>query len=424
MRTIGIMTLGCKTNQYDSQAMAMAFQQAGYRIAGFDEICDVYLINGCMVTGTGENKSMKFVRQAMRRNPQAQIVVAGCLGQHHGRNLLLPGVRLVIGNRHRTRVVELLEQAVRENTALCAVESLENAPFEPMDARAMEGRSRAVLKIQEGCENRCSYCIIPDVRGPIRSSPLEAVRSQARILGREFSEIVVTGIHLASYGRDLEGSIRLIDALEAIDGAEGVRRLRIGSLEPGYITQEVVDRLVGIKSLCPQFHLSLQSGSDRILALMRRRYNTERFARSVQLLRRAFPFCALTTDVICGFPGETEADFEKTLEFCREMGFARMHVFPYSERQGTPAASFPGRVEIAEREARARRLIALGMEMEAAFARCFVGREAEVLIEENAEGYTREYLRLRTDEKAEPGEILRVCVTGTNKTCLTGKIIK
>jgi len=424
VRTIGIMTLGCKVNQYDSQAMALSFQRAGYSLREFDDICDVYLINGCMVTGTGERKSMKFVRQAIRRNPQAQIVVAGCLAQHHGKKLLLPGVRLVIGNQYRARVAELLEQAERENSAICAVDSLEDRIFEPMEATALEGHSRAVLKIQEGCENRCSYCIIPSVRGPIRSSPLEDVRRQAEALGRDYAEIVVTGIHVASYGRDLKENIGLIDALEAIGSAPGVKRLRIGSLEPSYITKDIVERLAKIDSLCPQFHLSLQSGSDKILASMRRQYNTAQFARAVALLREAFPLCAVTTDVICGFPGETEEDFCQTLSFCRQIGFARLHVFPYSEREGTPAAAYPDRVDVAVREERARRLIAVGKQLEEAFAQRFVGREVEVLIEENGEGYTREYLRLRVDAPTQPGDIVRVFVSGREKACLLGESIK
>ena len=408
MRTIGFMTLGCKTNQYDSQAMAQAFQRAGYALRGFDEICDIYLINGCMVTGTGEHKSMKFVRQAARRNPSAQIIVAGCLAQSKGEKLFLPGVRLVIGNQHRGKVVELFERAERENIALCAVESLQSAAFEPLDVRLMEGRTRAVLKIQEGCENRCSYCIIPDLRGPVRSSPLALVAEQAAELSRDFAEIVVTGIHLASYGRDL-GGVELVDALEAIGRAPGLQRLRLGSLEPKYITEETVERLRAIPSLCPQFHLSLQSGSDKLLALMRRQYNTQRFRHAVELLRRAFPDAAITTDVICGFPGESEQDFAQTVDFCKEIGFARMHVFPYSEREGTPAATFPGRVETALREERARRLIAVGKALEAAYAKTFVGREVEALIEERGMGYTRQYLRLEA-KGAEPGRLLRARV--------------
>lgn len=423
MRTVSFMTLGCKTNQYDTQAMREQFLRAGYAIREFDDICDVYVVNTCMVTGVGEKKSMKFVRQAARRNPKADIVVCGCLAQHDGDKLFLPGVRLVLGNAKREKVVEILEDAIARGVAVCAVESLKDAAFEPLDVTANEGHTRAVMKIQEGCDNRCAYCIIPDVRGPIRSRALEDVRREALALGAAgYREVVLTGIHLASYGRDFKDGTSLLDAVEAVCAAPGVQRVRLGSLEPAWIDETYAARMAAQEKLCPQFHLSLQSGCDKVLGRMRRRYTTAQFRRAVAALRESFPGCAITTDVICGFAGETEQDFEETIEFCKEIGFARMHIFPYSEREGTPAVQFDGVVPVAEREERARRLIAVGKELENAYVRSLVGKTVEVMIEEEETGYCREYIRVRVPD-SQPGEILKVKILAADGTSACGEKI-
>ncbi len=422
MRKVGFMTLGCKTNQYDAQAMRERFVQAGYAPADFDEICDVYVINTCMVTGVGERKSLKFVRQAARRNPSAAIVVAGCLAQHDGEKLFLPGVRLVLGNAHRDQVVEYLEDALARGVAICAVDSLADAAFEALDVTANEGRTRAVMKIQEGCDNRCAYCIIPDVRGPIRSRPLADVRREAKNLSAAgYREVVLTGIHLASYGRDFGDGTTLLDAVEAVCAAPGVRRVRLGSLEPAWIDEAYAQRMAQGEKLCPQFHLSLQSGCDQVLGRMRRRYTTAQFRSAVESLRRWFPRCAITTDVICGFPGESEEDFQRTIDFCREIGFARMHVFPYSEREGTPAASFAGAVPVPVREERARRLIAVGHELEGEYLKTFLGREVEVMVEEDGIGYSGEYIRVRVDG-AKMGEIVQATIVDLDGLTAVGRL--
>lgn len=422
MKRVGFMTLGCKTNQYDSQVMMEAFREAGYQIAPFDETCDVYVVNSCVVTGVGEKKSMKFVRQALRKNPSADVVVAGCMAQKEKQALFLPGVRLVIGNQRRAEVAQLLAQAKAENIALCAVEDLSQSAFESMDVQAAEGRARAVMKIQEGCDNRCSYCIIPSVRGPIRSRDMASVKEQAMKLSQAgFLEVVITGIHLSSYGRDLGEGMGLVDAIEAVCQAPGIERVRLGSLEPGYITKETAGRMQAMPKLCPQFHLSLQSGNDHILGRMRRRYSTAQFEEAVRLLREAFPGCAITTDVICGFPGETEEMFEDTMAFSQRIGFSRMHVFPYSEREGTPAAQFEGAIPVAQREARAKRLIALAKEMELAYAKGLVGQEVEVLIEKQNEGFSAQYVRCRVDGDVVPGELVRAKVYGVQGDALLAK---
>lgn len=413
MRKVGFMTLGCKTNQYDTQAMREQFVKAGYTPAEFDEICDVYVINTCMVTGVGEKKSLKFVRQAARRNPQAALVVAGCLAQHDGDKLFLPGVRLVLGNANREHVVEYLEDAIRRDVAVCAVKDLKDAAFETLDITANEGKTRAVMKIQEGCDNRCAYCIIPDVRGPIRSRPLDQVRHEAETLGAAgYREVVLTGIHLASFGRDFGDGTTLLDAIDAVCAAPGIQRVRLGSLEPAWIDENYAARMAQhADKLCPQFHLSLQSGCDKVLGRMRRRYTTAMFVRAVESLRRHFPGCAITTDVICGFAGETEADFKETEEFCKRIGFARMHVFPYSEREGTPAVAFDGVVPVAVREERARRLIAIGHELEKQYLEGFQGKTVEVMVEDEETGYSREYMHVRVNGAA-IGSVVKVKITG------------
>ncbi len=415
MATVAFHTLGCKVNQYDTQAMRERFLSAGYREADFDGPADVYVVNTCTVTGTGDKKSLQAIRRCHRRNPDAAIVVCGCLAQRDAEAVRLPGVRLVLGTQRRGEVVELLSQALRQSEPLVAVDALRGAPFEPLTVRDHEGHTRATMKIQEGCDRYCSYCVIPSVRGPIRSRPLAQIREEARALGEAgFSELVLTGIHLTSYGRDLPGGETLLDAVAAAHEAALVRRIRLGSLEPVIVTQAFVRGLSALPKVCPQFHLALQSGSDAVLARMRRRYTPAQFLAACTLLREAFPGCSITTDVMTGFPGETEEDFQSTCAVCRAAGFARMHVFPYSERAGTPAAAMEGAVPRAVREERARRLIALGEALEAEALAARVGCEDEVLIEETdaqgrGVGYTGGYLRAHVAGAA-PGELARTHV--------------
>ncbi len=428
MHTVAFHTLGCKVNQYDSQAMLERFLAAGYRQAAFEDIADVYVINTCTVTGSGDKKSMQAVRRALRRNPEAAVVVAGCLAQRAAGELLLPGVRLVLGTQRRAEVVALLHRALAEATALVAVEELTSAPFEPLAVTAHEGHTRAVLKIQEGCDRRCSYCVIPDVRGPIRSRALADVRAEAERLGAAgFVELVLTGIHLTSYGRDLADGTSLIDAIRAVHGAAGVRRIRLGSLEPRVVTPEFVAALRGLPKVCPHFHLALQSGSDAVLGRMRRRYTSEEFLRACALLREAWQQAAITTDVMTGFPGETEEEFAQTQRTVEAAAFARMHVFPYSERAGTPAAAMPGAVPKALREERARVLIAQGRALQRAYLQGLIGSVREVLLEEETSdghmaGYTPEYVRVLLEGGA-PGEICRARLAEIHGEEMRGEIL-
>ncbi len=422
MPTIAFHTLGCKVNQYDSQAMLELFRQAGYEPVSFDEKADVYVVNTCTVTGTGDKKSMQAVRRAMKTNPDAQVIIAGCLAQRDGEKLLSTGARLIIGNSRRAQVVSLLHEAMEKGQAICAVEDILRADYEPLFITRQEGRTRAVLKIQEGCDRYCTYCIIPSVRGGIRSRKPEDISKEARDLAKAgFRELVLTGIHLTSYGRDLDGKT-LLDAVKACD-TEGVERIRLGSLEPVIATDAFARELAAVGKVCPQFHLALQSGSDEILKKMHRRYTTAEFEQAAENLRRYFPGCALTTDVICGFPGETEENFRETCDFCEKIAFSRLHVFPYSRRAGTKAADMPGQLSKAVKEERTRQLIRIGKKHALAFHQGLIGTVQRVTIEDDGSGCTPTYVSCRV-ENAREGEELDVLITGADENGVWGEGVK
>lgn len=428
MKTVAFHTLGCKVNQYDSQAMLELFERAGYQPGDFDQPCDVYVINTCTVTGTGDKKSLQAVRRARRLNPAADIIVCGCMAQRDGEKLLADtDARLILGTARRAEIVTLLEQAQREHTRLCAVTDVRRAAFEPLLITHQEGRTRATLKIQEGCDRFCTYCIIPYVRGGIRSRSVQDVRDEAaRLAQAGYREIVLTGIHLTSYGRDLKNGDTLLSVIRAVHDIAGVERIRLGSLEPVIATADFARALGEMPKLCPQFHLALQSGCDSVLRRMRRRYDTAAFRESAQALRAVFPDCALTTDVMSGFPGETDAEHRQSLDFCREMRFARMHVFPYSEREGTAAATMPDPVPRHIREERARELIALGAGMAEDYRRAQLGTVRRVLFEQCAEGvsvgYTPEYMRCEAPGTV-CGQTLPVRMTGLLPEGFSGEIV-
>lgn len=427
--TVAFCTLGCKVNQYDSQAMLERLESAGYTAAPFSAPCDVYVVNTCTVTGTGDKKSRQMIRRAAREHPGAAIVVTGCLAQRAAQELAaMPGVRLVLGTQRRGEIAELLAAALRQEEPLIAVAPLgRDTPFEALTVRGSEGRTRATLKIQEGCQNGCAYCIIPSVRGPVRSRPLPDIASEAmRLAEAGFGEIVVTGIHLASYGRDFGDSVGLLDALRAVARTPGVRRVRIGSLEPAIVTEAFARGLKELPAVCPHFTLALQSGSDTVLARMGRRYDTAGYRRAVEALRACYPDAVIASDILCGFPGETQAEFAQTRDFLREIGFARIHVFPYSPREGTRAARMPGQVPKSVREARAAELIALGAQLEAAYLSRWVGRTCEVLFEEShplgAQGYTAEYVRVAAG--GTPGRFAAVKMERVNNSILEGSLVR
>ena len=426
MKRIAVHTLGCKVNQYDTEAMLESFERAGYAAVSMKEEAEVYLINTCTVTGTGDQKSEKLIRRTARLHPGCAIVVAGCLAQREPEKLLkMDNVRLVMGVQQRARVVELLEEAVAEDKKINAVLPLKGADFEELFVSRHEGKTRATMKIQEGCDRYCTYCIIPSVRGPVRSMPMESIKREARRLADAgYREIVVTGIHLASYGRGTNDT--LLDAFRAVHDAEGVERVRIGSLEPIVVTDEFAKAVSQMPGMMRQFHLSMQSGSDSVLKRMHRRYNSDEYFAACETLRKYMPDCAITTDVIAGFPGETEEEFLTTAEFIKKVGFARIHAFPYSRRSGTLADRMEGQVDEGKKHARTNKLIEIGNQLEEKFVQGLIGTVQSVLFEVPAgeglaEGYTGQYVRVRA--KAQPGCICNVRITGAEGTLAHGEII-
>ena len=427
MKTIATHTLGCKVNQYDTEAMLEAFERAGYQSVDFSEDADVYLINTCTVTGTGDKKSMQTIRRAAREHPNAAIIVAGCLAQRDAERILRERVAVVVGVQRRAEVVRLLEQALAEQRPVNAVAPLKGASFESLFVSRHEGKTRATMKIQEGCDRWCAYCVIPAVRGPVRSMPLEAVKAEAaRLAEAGYREIVVTGIHLASYGRGTGET--LLDAVRAVHDTPGVARVRLGSLEPVVVTEEFARALGALPGLMRQFHLSLQSGSAGVLRRMRRRYTPEEYFEALQRLRRYMPDAAMTTDVLTGFPGETDEEAAETLAFVEKCRFARIHVFPYSRRQGTVADRLPDQVPEAVKRKRCGELLALGNRLERGFVKCMVGTVQEVLFEREtgngsaAEGYTSQYVRVRAPARA--GELRRVRILRAEGTTAFGEVLE
>ena len=427
MRTIAVQTLGCKVNQYDTEAMLESFERAGYAAVSMKDEADVYLVNTCTVTGTGDQKSEKLIRRIARLHPGSAIVVAGCLAQRNAEELLqMDGVRVVIGVQQRARVVELTEQAVAQDRRINAVLPLKGAEFEALFVSRHEGKTRATMKIQEGCDRYCTYCIIPSVRGPVRSMPLDEVRAEAqRLADAGYREIVVTGIHLASYGRGSEDT--LLDAIRAVHDTPGVARVRLGSLEPKVVTEDFARSLSEMPGLMRQFHLSMQSGSDAVLQRMHRRYTSEEYYAACETLRRHMPDCAITTDVIAGFPGETEEEFAETLAFVEKVGFARIHAFPYSRRSGTLADRMPDQVDEGKKHVRTNQLIELGNKLEENFVKGLIGSVQSVLFEQAAgdglaEGYTGQYVRVRA--QAQPNSIHSVRIVRTEGALAFGEVVE
>ena len=396
----GFYTLGCKVNQYETQAMEQLLQQMGHTLGDFSGVCDGYIINTCSVTAVADKKNRAVIRRCRRDNPEAVIGVCGCYPQHDAPAVDALGVDVIGGSGDREAFLqELLSCIHNRQKAKVLDEALKRRKFEVLPAGGLEGRTRAMLKVQDGCVNFCTYCIIPYTRGPIRSAPVELAVEQTKCLKEKgYREIVVTGIEIASWGADLPGKPGLLTLLEAVSEAAGDMRVRLGSLEPRVVTEEFCQKLKTLPNICPQFHLSMQSGCDSVLQRMHRKYDTARYLQSVQLLKAAFPRCAITTDMIVAFPGETEEEFAESLEFIKQCGFADMHIFPYSRRPGTPADKMPGQLSNAVKEERSRKAIQVAKKMSRTYRESFIGKSLPVLFEEQEgeyfTGHTPNYLKV------------------------------
>ena len=406
MKTVAFCTLGCKVNQYETNAMMQKMIEAGYKVVDFETKADIYIINTCTVTNMADKKSRQMLRRVKEINPEAILVAVGCYAQVAKEKLeQIPEIDLILGINEKNDIVKYVEQASK-NTYVSDV--LHQTEFLDFGDVTYTEKTRAVIKVQDGCNQFCSYCIIPYARGRIRSRKPESVIKEITDVAKEgIKEVVITGIHIASYGKDFNTEYRLIDLLEEIQKVDGIQRIRLGSLEPTLITEEFVTRLKKLSKICDHFHLSLQSGCNETLKRMNRKYTTDQFRHVVELLRNAYPEVHLTTDVIVGFPGETEEEFNKTYEFLKEIKFYKMHVFKYSPRSGTVAAKMPNQIDGKIKEERSNKLIELSDENEKEYNQKYIGKEVEVLLEEREgeylKGHTTNYMvvKMKTNENLE-----------------------
>lgn len=433
-KKVAVYTLGCKVNQYESAAIEELFKESGYETVDFDRPADVYVVNTCTVTHLGDRKSRQIIRRATRTNPEAVVVVTGCYAQTApGEVLAIPGVDLVVGTKDRFRMVQLVAGYAKGQAPMNAVSDIMvSAEFEELPVPLEQGKTRAFLKIQEGCNNYCAYCIIPYARGPLRSrQPADVLAAATRLVAGGFKEIVLTGIHTGAYGQDLGQEVNLSRLVRELTHIPGLVRLRLGSVEPHDITSDLIDAVAAEPVLCPHFHVPLQSGDDIILKAMNRKYDTGKFAAIVEEIRSKIPEAAITTDVIVGFPGEGTENFQHSFNFIEQMHFSGMHVFKYSPRKGTPAAEFPNQVPPAEKEQRSERLISLGDQLARNYAEQFIGRTVGVLIEQACqtgtglyEGHTDTYLKVVFEgQEFLRGQLVSVHLTGFTGNYLSGRII-
>ena len=424
---IAIYTLGCKVNQYETQAMEQELTARGHELVDFEQPADAYIINTCSVTAISDKKSRQMIRRARKLNPDAIVAACGCYVQTHTDEVVELGIDLVGGTGQRMEFLRQLLTAAEKKTRVLVDDALHRHEFEILPAGGQMSRTRAMLKVEDGCRNFCTYCIIPFARGPVRSLPIsEAVVQTGQLAAEGYQEVVITGIEISSWGQDLDGEKSLVDLLEAVSAAAGEMRLRLGSLEPRTITEDFCRRAAKLTNLCPHFHLSLQSGCDETLRRMNRRYDTERFYKSVTLLREFFPGVAITTDLITGFPGETEEEFQKTLDFIRRCEFAQIHVFPYSVRPGTRAAAME-QLPKSVKEERAARAGEVAAQLHEQYLQSCVGQVYPVLFEQPGRegeftGHAPNYM-----EVTAPGEDLNNClcpvrITGVKGTILKGEI--
>lgn len=447
-KTVAFCTLGCKVNQYETNAMIQNFIQAGYRIVEFEQKADIYVINTCTVTNMADKKSRQMLRKVKEVNPYSVLVAIGCYAQVAKEKLEeIPEIDLILGVNEKNRIVEYVEELIekRQNSIVKVSEVAKQEEFVEFGTVTYTEKTRAVIKVQDGCNQFCSYCIIPYARGRIRSRrPEKVIEEITRIAEQGIKEVVLTGIHLASYGKDFDKSMiadisngfeyemnkkefLLIDLLEEIQTIEGIERIRLGSLEPTLITKEFIQRLVKLSKICDQFHLSLQSGCDQTLKRMNRKYTTKQFKNGVEILREAFPQVHLTTDVIVGFPGETEEEFEQTYQFLKKIKFYKIHVFKYSPRNGTVAANMPNQIDGNIKEERSNQLIKLSDGNEEEYQKQYIGKKVGVLLEdregEYIKGHTTNYMvvKVKTEKELE-NTIQEVIVESIENLELIGEI--
>ena len=428
---IAFYTLGCKVNQYETQALEQLVTQRGHSLVPFEETADAYVINTCTVTAVSDKKSRQVIHRARKAAPDAVIAVCGCYPQTHPDDVEKLGVDLISGTGDRTGFVDLLEREWSDRQPITALDdAFSRRTFEPLPAGGLEGRTRAMLKMEDGCVNFCSYCIIPYARGRVRSLPLaDCVRQARELEAAGYREIVLTGIEISSWGQDLEGKPELMEAIEAIcQGLSPDTRVRLGSLEPRTITPDFCRRAAALPNLCPHFHLSMQSGCDTVLARMNRKYDSNRYYKSVTFLHEAYDRPAVTTDLIVGFPGETEEEFQQTLDFIQKCAFSAMHIFPYSKRPGTPAAKLPGQVRNAVKDERAHRAAQIARTMQDTYLDSWVGETVPVLFEEEREGlwrgHTTRYCEVEV-QSVQPlhNQLRQVQITGHAGGALQGVLV-
>ena len=424
MKTVAFITLGCKVNQYETNAMTQQFIEKGYEVVDHTKEADIYIVNTCTVTNMSDRKSRQMLRRVKELNKKAIVVACGCYAQVAKEELeKIEEINLVLGNNEKKEIVEHIEKYIKsKNTEKQTIPEVQTEDvmnqkkFVEFGDITFTEKTRAVIKIQDGCDRFCSYCIIPYARGRVRSRKPEHILSEIQKIAKEgIKEVVITGIHIASYGKDFKQEYRLIDLLEEMNEIEGIERIRLGSIEPLLITEEFVSRLEKLSKICHQFHLSLQSGCDETLKRMNRRYTTEEFKDITKLLRKTFEDAILTTDIIVGFPGESEEEFEKTYAFLEEIKFYKMHVFKYSPRKGTKAAVMPNQIDGNKKEERSKRLIELSNKNEKTYNQQYIGKEVEVLFEEEKDGvwqgHTKNYIlaHYKTEENLENKMIKLQC---------------
>ena len=426
---IGFYTLGCKVNQYETQALEQLLAGQGHTVAPFGEDCDGYIINTCSVTAVADKKNRAVIRHCRREHPEAVIGVCGCYSQRDAKALADLQVDVIGGSADREAFLQqFLETAKTRVPGKVLDDALRRRVFEVLPAGGLEGRTRAMLKVQDGCVNFCSYCIIPYTRGPVRSAPVDLVLEQAKELEKQgYRELVITGIEIASWGVDLPGKPPLAELIEAVCKAVPQMRVRLGSLEPRIVTEEFCLRLKDLSNLCPQFHLSMQSGCDSVLKRMKRKYDTARYYESVELLNRYFPGCAVTTDMIVAFPGETEEEFQESLAFMEKCAFADMHIFPYSRRPGTPADKMPDQHGNEVKKDRSRRAIEKATQMSVAYRQALVGKELAVLFEEPEgkffAGHAPNYVKVYVPQENLHNQVKNVVVTEVYKDGVKAELV-